>query len=248
MNMTCDIIRDLLPLYHDGVCSADSAFAVEEHIAGCEACREELTRMDDPVAAPRPEENGGLRAVKRAWTRAQKRSFRKGLGIAGGVFLGIALLIGIFLCFFSVETMIGFSMEPTLDHGDRCVFSRFTQPDRGDIAAVPLDSIDIVHFIDIVRVAAIPGDTVEIRDGTLYVNGEASGLFPAGVLYPGDRSYPVTLEDDEYFVLGDNHDNSYDSRYETYGLVDRADIIGVYIGILPRLANPFVRAAAAKAN
>ena len=233
MNLTCDMIRDLMPLYHDGVCSADSAAAVEEHLADCPACKKELARMDEAVSVPVPDADGGLKAVKKAWTKARKQSFRKGLGIAGGIFLGIALLIGVFFCFFSVERMVSRSMEPNISDGELCVFSRFAEPDRGDIVCVSLrwGSDGALHtFEDIVRVAALPGDTVDLRDGTLYVNGEASDLFPAGVLDPGDRDYPVTLGDEEYFVLGDNHADSYDSRYEGYGLAAKGDLLGVYIG------------------
>lgn len=230
MNVTCDIVRDLLPLYHDGVCSRDSAAAVAEHLETCEACRRELAGMDEPISAPAPDEAGALKAIGKAWDTAKKRSFRRGLLIAGSAALSIALLLGVFFCFFSVVPMIGHSMEPTLSHGDRCVMRRSAIPGRGDIAAVSLTPLGIEDFLDIVRVVGVPGDTIEITDGTLYVNGEAISLYPAGVLEPGDREYPLTLREDEFFVLGDNLANSLDSRFLRYGLVSGNDILGVYVG------------------
>ena len=63
---SCDIIRDLLPLYEDGAVSEETAKLVREHIAGCPACWEELGKMRTPISLP-PEENGPL------WERYQQR-------------------------------------------------------------------------------------------------------------------------------------------------------------------------------
>ena len=63
---SCDIIRDLLPLYEDGAVSEETAKLVREHIAGCPACWEELGKMRTPISLP-PEENGPL------WDRYQQR-------------------------------------------------------------------------------------------------------------------------------------------------------------------------------
>lgn len=233
-NISCDVMRDLLPLYHDGVCNADSAALVRAHMETCRACREELARMDADVTAPQVGEDRTLRAVGKAWTRAKRRAFRRGLGIAGGIFLAIALLIGVFFFFFAPVRMISSSMEPTLSHGDWCLIRRGATPRRGDIIAVPLEQLGFDGLIDIVRVAAVPGDTVEIRAGDLLVNGRFDSRFSEGTLEPeGDWSYPLVLGMDEYFVLGDNTSNSMDSRYSEYGLVIAEDILGVYAAKLP---------------
>lgn len=57
MNISCDIIKDLLPIYHDGMCSDDSKRIVAEHLSQCEKCCTELTDMDDILVIPQMEEN-----------------------------------------------------------------------------------------------------------------------------------------------------------------------------------------------
>ena len=245
MKLSCEIVRDLLPLYHDGVCSTESADAVQEHLETCAACREALRVMeaDFSVSHNISSENNALKAVGKAWDTARKRSFRRGLRIAGGIFAGIALLVGVFFCFFSAQRMIGTSMEPTVSHGDICFFSRFSEPERFEIAAIRLDWLfEQYGFTDIARIVGVPGDTIEIINGTLYINGEASERFPAGEIEPGDMRYPLVLGEDEYFIMGDLHTNSLDSRYARYGLVDRSNLAGVYIGRLPSW-HPFTHIA-----
>ena len=81
MNLTCDVIRDLLPLYHDGVCSDGSKSLVEEHLKGCEACRKELDMLNAELAMPhvRPEKEKSFKAVSFAWKKGKKKSFIKGI-------------------------------------------------------------------------------------------------------------------------------------------------------------------------
>ncbi len=74
----------------------------------------------------------------------------------------------------------------------------------------------------------LPGETIQMKDGQLYVNGSPLALrdqLDKAVL-SGLASEPVILGENEYFVLGDNRDNSEDSRFESVGNVRRADLIG----------------------
>lgn len=127
----------------------------------------------------------------------------------------IALVLAILIRTFVVETFIvdGPSMEPTLWNGEKLLVSklayRLGQPKRGDIIVFryPLDpSKDYVK-----RVVAVGGDTVELRLGRLYVNGQLKS--EPYVLYPGLYDMkPVTVPKDCVFVLGDHRTNSEDSR------------------------------------
>lgn len=118
------------------------------------------------------------------------------------------------------------SMEPTLRIGDRIIVSKisylFTEPQRGDIVVFryPLDpSRDFVK-----RLVGLPGETVSLRNGQLYINGKP---VPEDYL-PKDMKFadfgPVRVPAGYYFVLGDNRNNSDDSR--VWGPLPRQNIIG----------------------
>lgn len=84
MKTPCSVIRDLLPLYQDGVCSPESRQLVEEHLEECETCRAEWERMSAPIptAHPQVEERTVAQAASSAWKRGRQRAFRKGFVIA----------------------------------------------------------------------------------------------------------------------------------------------------------------------
>ena len=107
------------------------------------------------------------------------------------------------------------SMVPTIEIGDRVVLWKlayvFGDPERGDI--VVFDAPAELHENDdlIKRVIGLPGDTVEIADGFVYINGEA--LEENYLAERPDYEYgPVTVPDDCYFMMGDNRNNSIDSH------------------------------------
>lgn len=235
MKIPCEIIRDLLPLYHDGVCSDESGAAVSEHLQTCGDCRAELRRMDGApdVTPAAPAEGEAAKAAASAWKRGKKRAFVRGVLIAAAAILALAAAWN---GLFAAEKMAGESMEPTVKNGDVCLFSRtayaFREPERGDVALVRLHIFSL-PLNDIVRIAAIPGDRVCIEDDTLYVNGEASALYPAGTVPAGDMDGEITLGEGEYFVMGDDPAAAADSRDGRYGLVAAGDILGRYLLALP---------------
>ena len=127
----------------------------------------------------------------------------------------------------------GGSMEPTLYNGDNLIVDkisyRFRDPERYDIIVFPFQYKEKTYFIK--RIIGLPGETVQIDlQGNIYIDGE---LLPEGygreVIKPeniGLAMEPIVLGDDEYFVLGDNRNNSSDSRVESVGNIKREDIIG----------------------
>ena len=158
------------------------------------------------------------------------------------------------------------SMVPTILPGDRILTNKlaydlklpftsfpllhWADPKRGDVVALIAPTTGL-HLVK--RIVGIPGDTIELRDDVLYLNGspaeyrpaasnrvneighdvliERAPLTPAGhmiMLSPGTNALrsiaPLTLPTNKYFVMGDNRDDSFDSRY--FGLIDRRNILG----------------------
>lgn len=99
----------------------------------------------------------------------------------------------------------------------------------GDVIAFRCGELNAVL---VKRIAAGPGDTVRILDGTLMVNGEISRVYPEKEVfdYAGMLSATVMLKDSEYIVIGDNIVESKDSRYDMVGIIHANDIIGKLIG------------------
>ena len=88
--MNCEIVRDLLPLYADGLCSEESRRAVEEHLKSCEACRKLLPENSAETGSP--SESGVLQGISREWKRQKRRSWRRGILLGMALLLALALL------------------------------------------------------------------------------------------------------------------------------------------------------------
>ena len=147
----------------------------------------------------------------------------------------IALVV--ILAFFVVEafgirfTVPGESMEPTMSSGDvvlmNRLFIKFMHPNTNDVVVfLPPNNLSAQYSIK--RIVATPGDTVQVKNGRIYVNGEAfhDKAETEAIVDAGLAATEITLESDEYFVMGDNRNNSEDSRYETIGNIHRDDIMG----------------------
>lgn len=142
--------------------------------------------------------------------------------------LGAAILAVLIMTFVArAFTVDGPSMRPTLEDGQRLLVDRLTyrfqDPQRGDVIVFRYPANPRQHFIK--RIIAIPGDEVLIARGTVYVNGVAlEEPYIAGPMFGSFG--PVVVPPDSYFVLGDNRNNSEDSRDRRVGFVPRDHIIG----------------------
>lgn len=151
-----------------------------------------------------------------------------GMLVYVGIVLAITFLI---ITFVGQRTHVsGESMENTLDDGDQLIVDkltyRFHDPERFDIIVFPFRYKDNTYYIK--RIIGLPGETVQIADGEIYINGEVlEESYGREVMQDaGQAAEPITLGDDEYFVLGDNRNYSSDSRDPSVALIHRKEIIG----------------------
>ena len=154
-----------------------------------------------------------------------------------GLFLFLICLAMIF--FVAQKTVVeGSSMSPALEDGDNLIVDklsyRFTEARRYDIVVFQYPEGENSYYIK--RIIGLPGETVLIEDGQVYINGELLGenYGAKPMENPGRANSPVTLGEDEYFVLGDNRSVSADSRDPAVGNVSREQIVGkAFVCIYP---------------
>lgn len=148
--------------------------------------------------------------------------------------LAVLCLTWVVVTFVGQRTEVeGASMEATLSDGDNLIVDkityRFKDPQRFDIIVFPFQYKEDTYYIK--RIIGLPGETVQIDEqGNIYINGEIlTESYGREIIKPeniGIASEPITLGEDEYFVMGDNRNNSSDSRTEIVGNIHRDDIIG----------------------
>lgn len=151
------------------------------------------------------------------------RNYRNQMGILLLTALS-AYIVSTF--YFQLMVIQGESMYPAYHNFQPVIVDKHTRDFlAGDVIAFQCETVGALL---VKRIAAVPGDTVLIRDGILYVNGlPDAGTWAGGnISYAGIAENPVTLSEDEFFVLGDNHERSRDSRYEDIGCVKCSSIIG----------------------
>ncbi len=161
----------------------------------------------------------------------------------------IAVLLALFIRTFVIQAfkIPSGSMLPTLQIGDHLLVNKFLygikvpftgtllipikDPKHGDVVVFRFPEDRKVDYIK--RVIGVPGDKVEIRNKSLVINGKkiedphghftSTASLPAGAS-PKDNFGPITVPEGKIFVMGDNRDNSYDSRF--WGYVDQTDVLG----------------------
>jgi len=164
-----------------------------------------------------------------------KKKFLKAIFQIFLFFIEAAVVIGIAyaLVVYTVEQtdMLGSSMEQTLMDGDKILINKLAfvrnKPERYDVIVFK-QSGDEHSFYDVKRIIGLPGETVQIIDGYVYIDGEllSEPLEVEPMHLSGFAEEPIVLDDDEYFVLGDNRNNSEDSRFANIGNIVYDDIIG----------------------
>ncbi len=155
--------------------------------------------------------------------------------LSTGVYLLVVLLLTyLVITYVGQRTEVnGESMEPMLSDGDNLIVDkityRFQDPQRFDIIVFPFQYKEETYYIK--RIIGLPGETGQIdEEGTIYINGEvleeSYGREIISAQHLGLAAEPITLGPDEYFVMGDNRNNSSDSRIAEVGNIKRDRIIG----------------------
>ena len=180
---------------------------------------------------------GGLRFEdKKAPLHFPKEKLRRKRGDTKGIVLWaveilIACMTAVLLvaAFGQRVSTAGDSMSPALKNGDVLLINHFIynikDPARGDIIAFRQDENG--HYL-VKRVVGLPGETVQIVDGKVLIDGEelTEDIYVSDIEYAGEAAEPVELGKDEFFVMGDNHASSDDSRLPSIGNIRKDDIFG----------------------
>ncbi len=191
--------------------------------------------MDNKTGTPVPAEE----------TPKEKRTLRDWLGDIYELveMLGVVTVTIMLIFAFGVRLNIvdGHSMDMTLAHGEYLAVSDlFYKPEPGDIVIVHKINADPYDNPIVKRVIATEGQTVDIdfATWTLKVDGEIIDepyrYVDGGPLLTSDWTFPVTVGENEIFVMGDNRNNSADSRTSEIGMIDERCVIGkAYVRVFP---------------
>lgn len=148
---------------------------------------------------------------------------------------------------FQSVTLQESAMEPTYSVGEKFFVNRaiykFGSPKRGDVIVFKTSASDDAA-LHIRRVIGLPGETVLIKDGQVYINGKVydeNGAY-ADITNAGLAESSITLESGEYFVLGDNRNNSEDSRFSDIGNISKKYIVGkLWFTVSPKSKIGFIK-------
>ena len=148
---------------------------------------------------------------------------------------------------FQTVTLQESAMEPTYSVGQKFFVNRalykIKSPKRGDVIVLKTSASDDAA-LHIRRVIGLPGETVQIKEGQIYINGnvyEENGAYQE-IADGGLADSAITLESGEYFVLGDNRNNSEDSRFSDIGNISKKYIVGkIWFTVSPKSKIGFIR-------
>lgn len=178
---------------------------------------------------------------------SERQKWRDGIGWV--LYLGIIFLLTFLVIRYVGQRtrVVGESMENTLQDGDNLIVDKISyrlhDPERFDIIVFPYKYAADTYYIK--RIIGLPGETVQITGaGDILINGEelVESYGKEVIRDPGLAAEPITLQEGEYFVLGDNRNDSSDSRSPAVGKIRQEDIIGkAWLRIYPFDSIGFIR-------
>ena len=147
--------------------------------------------------------------------------------------IAAVIFLAYFIIYYCIEKtdVIGSSMENTLLANEPIIINKFSyrvsEPKRFDVIVFKQSGKEH-SFYNIKRIIGLPGETILIKDGKIFINDEIveDTIIVDEMINYGLASEEIILEDNEYFVLGDNRNNSEDSRFASIGNITRDEIVG----------------------
>ncbi len=147
--------------------------------------------------------------------------------------IAAVIFLAYFIIYYALEktNVIGISMEGTLSNQEPIIIDKFSyrvsEPKRFDVIVFKQSGREHSYY-NIKRIIGLPGETLQFSEGNILINGEIveDVVNAEPMVNYGLAAEPITLEENEYFVLGDNRNNSEDSRFASVGNITREDIIG----------------------
>ena len=160
----------------------------------------------------------------------EKKDF---LNMLQNLIITLAVVILVFSFFLGVKMAPNEDMEPRISAGDILIYYRIAKtPSVEDVVIFKKNGTDYVG-----RVIGNPGDEIDIQKENLFINGHAkieTNIYGVTPSYEGFVDYPLTLGQNEYFILADHREGGEDSRY--FGPVNKSEIKGTIIGLFRRNA------------
>lgn len=147
--------------------------------------------------------------------------------------IAAVIFFAYFIVYYCLEktNVIGVSMETTLYNGEPIIINKFSyrisDPKRFDVIVFKQSGKEHSYY-NIKRIIGLPGETLQMKEGSIYINGEIleETVNAEPMANYGLASEEILLEENEYFVLGDNRNNSEDSRFAGIGNITREEIVG----------------------
>lgn len=175
-------------------------------------------------------ETNSFQVRKKNKKQRRKNSPAKKIVLWGAEIILVCLAAFMIVSMFGMRvSTAGNSMSPALENGDIVLTDRMiyniTKPGRGDIIAYQREGSG---HCSLKRVVGLPGETIQIKEGKVYINGKVmkKDIYLSNIDFAGIAEEPVELASDEYFVIGDNHSVSDDSRSADIGSIKKSEIYG----------------------
>lgn len=234
----CILTQELAKNFWDERISEEAKEAITSHLSECSSCQKRYDEIKKDIKRMNTNKDDRNHYVQ--ISRMLKHRRIRNISIASALVISVFILFQI--CF--ISALFPGGMESTISAGEKCYTFRmsyvFGEPKQRDIVMFKHN-----NFCDISRIVAVPGDIVEIKNGNLYVNGQIVSGYE-GITADSESvhyiegTFKIEVPEGQYFIIGDDFEKSYDSRYDSYGCVERNDIYGKVL-LHTGSWNPFVK-------